>query len=131
MQNLIYFLDDDINRTEGFLSLFKDKKNVIVKCFETAESIIEELKKGEKIFALFLDHDLGGEVYVDSDREDCGMEVARFLSQSEIHSRDSIGLIVIHSWNIPAANRMFQLLRDSLYNVTYKPFSVKDFSKFL
>ena len=48
-----------------------------------------------------LDHDLGGEIYVDSSRPDCGMEVVRWLCASR-RDRFEKTLFIIHSHNAEA-----------------------------
>ena len=68
---------------------------------------------------IFLDHDLGGEVYVDSDIENCGMEVVRWFEEVR---PDFKGMIIIHSWNAPAAYDMEARLSRAGYTVRRTPF---------
>ena len=52
-----------------------------------------------------LDHDLGGEVYVDVGRDDCGMEVVRWLAREpRRHLRKA--RFTVHSHNMAAAFEM-------------------------
>lgn len=69
-----------------------------------------------------LDHDLGGKVFVDSNREDCGMEVVRWI----MRNRPFIGRVIVHSWNEPAARRMVADLRRRDYAVSYAPFGASE-----
>lgn len=62
--------------------------------------------KGEAFDMVFLDHDLGGEVFVDSSREDCGMEVVRFMEEH----KPSAGRVVVHTMNPAAGQQMEQAL---------------------
>lgn len=105
----IYILEDSIHR----IALFK-KYIPNGKYFTEAHEMIKALSNlpaDEHIDILFLDHDLGGEVYVDSSREDCGMEVARWLAiQRLVNPPINIKHIVVHSWNIPAARKMTECL---------------------
>jgi hypothetical protein len=86
----------------------------------TAEECIEEIHKMEDIDILFLDHDLGNEVYVDSEREDCGMEVVRWM----IEKQPIVRTIIVHSMNTPAAQNMVAALRDARYNAHAIPFPI-------
>jgi len=67
---------------------------------------------------VFLDHDLGGEVYVESGREDCGMEVVRWI----IENRPQIDMIIVHTWNVPAGRNMVAYLMAAGYRTEYRPF---------
>jgi hypothetical protein len=67
---------------------------------------------------LFLDHDLGGEEHVDSNREDCGMEVVRWMSKNKV----DVGEVIIHSHNVIAAEKMRLSLEEAGYNVRAIPF---------
>jgi len=111
----IIFLDDDIQRWHRFRSKVPQAVHV-----ETAETCIKSIQATAVINWLFLDHDLGGEAYVKSYREDCGMEVVRYLC-SEDRSQ-SIHNIVVHSHNTPAALEMFNKLIDAGYKTQLVPF---------
>ena len=106
---MIFFLDDSVDRTRVF------KREVIwAKCATTAQEMIDLLVAAtDPILMVFLDHDLGGEVYVDSSREDCGMEVVRWIERNQ----PKVGQFVVHSYNIPAAKEMEQRLRAIGYDV--------------
>lgn len=111
----IIFLDDDHQRWYRFQAKIPQAVRV-----ETAEECIQLIKDSPDIDWLFLDHDLGGEAYVKSTREDCGMEVVRFLCADE--RTKSINKIVVHSHNTVAALEMFNKLKDAGYNVRLVPF---------
>ncbi len=68
----VLFMDDDARRVEVFLD--RCPEAVWVK---SAEACIARLKDGWD--EVHLDHDLGGERYVDPNRDDCGMAVVRWL----------------------------------------------------
>lgn len=110
----VFFLDDDPERTKKFL-----KTIPYARCFSTAQSIIAELKEGVEIDFLFLDHDLGGKTFVDSNTEDCGMEVVRYL----LANKRKIGLIVVHTCNTYAGTLMTERLEDASYLVVREPFT--------
>ena len=109
----VFFLDDDPERTKKFLEHFPSAR-----CFSTAASIVAELKEGVEIDFLFLDHDLGGETFVKSDREDCGMEVVRHL----LTNKRKIGFIVVHTHNTYAGMLMTERLENGGYLVVREPF---------
>lgn len=91
---------------------------------DSAAQIIADLnEKGLEYDVIFLDHDLGGETFVSSQREDCGMEVVRHLEKNPdlVNSRT---LIVVHSLNIHAGLEMVsKLLNAGFYNTFYVPFT--------
>ena len=114
---MILFLDDDHNRINKFRASVP-WANIV----ETAQDMISLLKKctenKEHIEMLFLDHDLGGEQFVNSDRPDTGMEVVRWIAIN----KPKIDQIVVHSCNPPAAYRMEDELKDLGYDVLRIPF---------
>lgn len=111
----IIFLDDDHQRWYRFQSKIPNSVRA-----ETADECIRLIRDSTKIDWLFLDHDLGGEAYVNSTREDCGMEVVRFLCADNLPK--TISNIVVHSHNTVAALEMFNKLKDAGYNVRLVPF---------
>lgn len=120
----VIFLDDDEYRTalaRKRLTLANKEGRYDAVFTKTAEETIAELKKEGHIMVLSLDHDLGGQVFVGTEREDCGMEVVRFIesNQSVINK---IGRVDIHSWNIPAAEEMENRLQRLGLKVTRSPF---------
>jgi ActR/RegA family two-component response regulator len=113
----ILFLDDDQRRKRTFRSNFPSAKIV-----STASETIHQLMTDE-YNVVFLDHDLGGEVYVDSDREDTGMEVVRWIADN----RPNIEKVFIHSCNKDAAAKMHSSLRQAEYDSSLMPFPRIDF----
>jgi CheY-like chemotaxis protein len=80
---------------------------------KTAEDAILQLKAMNEWGIVSLDHDLGGEVFVDSDREDCGMEVVRWI----VKNNPAIRRINIHTANHMAAPQMIASLIHAGYEV--------------
>ncbi len=111
----ILFLDDNESRLNQADNFFGGEELYLPR---TAESAIFFLSKGLSWDLVMLDHDLGGEIFVGSDREDCGMEVVRYIERA----LPEIEEIIIHSWNAPAANEMRSRLTKQGYNVDYRPF---------
>lgn len=111
----ILFLDDDEGR-QAFMrrELVGHKATHVT----TARQAIDELERNDDYDIVFLDHDLGGEVFVDSGREDTGMEVVRWLAQNP----RNIGRVVVHTLNPPARENMVCLLERSGYRAEAHPF---------
>jgi hypothetical protein len=112
----ILFLDDDPARAELFLSRYPQAVWV-----QTAEQCI--LRLTEAWSQVHLDHDLGGEHFVDSSRSDCGMEVVRWLC-GEFREQLRDTRFIIHSHHVDAAEQMVWSLYDAGYHAAYRPFSV-------
>ena len=112
------FLDDDPDRAERFSRIYPHASWVA-----TSSDCIEMLSQKWDIVSL--DHDLGGETYVDSEREDCGMEVVRWLSENKPEHLQNTHFIV-HSMNADAALDMLNALKTAGYNCTYRPFIFLD-----
>lgn len=109
----ILFLDDDPARQKIFQSNCPSATIVATsaECINKLTNAVWDI--------VFLDHDLGGEIFVDSNREDTGMEVARWLSVN----KKEIGQIIVHSHNPAGAANMSSLLKASGYNTLEVPFS--------
>lgn len=100
----------------------KDEDRQATIWVQTAEEAIGVLKDYmPALRRIYLDHDLGGRQFVHSSREDCGMEVVRFLEKQDAKKLEGCE-IVVHTWNTPAGLRMEQRLRHAGYKVNYKPF---------
>jgi len=112
----ILFLDDDPDRARAFLLRRPEALWV-----QTAEECIARL--AEVWDQVHLDHDLGGEVFVDSNRPDCGMEVIRWLC-NEPPERFGNTLFIVHTYNAEAGETMVKSLRESRYEAIYRPFGV-------
>ena len=92
----ILFLDDDPDRARAFLGRHPEAVWV-----QTAGECIARL--AESWDQVHLDHDLGGEIFVDSSRDDCGMEVVRWLCSQPQEPLPNTWFFV-HSHNAEAAD---------------------------
>ena len=113
----ILILEDDNNR----IVKFRDKlsRHALLFVNSAADAIKLLLNEGETFDMIFLDHDLGGEVYVDSSNTNTGSEVVRWL----ISDQDRIMIqpyIIIHSLNYPAAQEMQLNLTNYGYKYVYR-----------
>lgn len=108
----ILFLDDNKYRHKTVKShLLHDEAYTV----EDAVRLLQE----KKYDAVFLDHDLGGEEMVSSDREDTGMTVAKWMVENKYETK----LVVVHSCNPGGAANMTSLLRQAGYEVVQTPFT--------
>lgn len=118
----VLVLEDNQERIDRFKSMFSG-----VTVVTTASECISRLQT-LKYTTLFLDHDLNQEAYVDSRREDCGMEVVRFLERLKIRGMFNQALLIsIHSHNVNAANAMLLALQRAGYKVSRLPFGFGEF----
>jgi hypothetical protein len=113
----VLFLDDDPARAEEFLA--RHPQAVWV---QTAGQCIARL--AECWDEVHLDHDLGGEIFVDPAREDCGMEVVRWLCRDDRSTLRARALFVVHTHNMNAAGTMVRSLREAGYLTVYRPFGI-------
>lgn len=112
----VLFLDDDPMRAAMFLDEYPHAVWV-----QTAAECIERLE--EPWDEVHLDHDLGGEQFVDTNRGDCGMEVVRWLCLSpRPHLRAT--QFTIHSHNPIAATTMGFHMSVSGFKCEVRPFGV-------
>jgi hypothetical protein len=108
------FLDDDPQRAAAFAAARPGAVWVT-----TAEECRARLE--EPWDEVHLDHDLGGEHFVDQSRDDCGMEVVRWLS---LHPRPHLRgtRFFVHSHNPAAATMMAMQMMLNGYRVEVRPF---------
>lgn len=115
----ILFLDDDPDRAARFRA--RRESAVWV---QTAGECLERLRR-ESWDEVHLDHDLGGEHFVDPDREDCGMAVVRWLCGADRgHLKGT--RFVIHTHNPTAAQVMVFHLQVMGFDVQVCPFGSND-----
>lgn len=106
------FLDDCPNRCKSFRSNFPFATIV-----NDADSCIEQLKS-QAWDQVFLDHDLGGTTYQDTNEKNSGSEVVRWI----VENKPVVGLFVCHSLNGPARQNMFHSLKGAGFRVCEIPF---------
>lgn len=123
----ILFLDDNdlrIQATENkFCEVQPSDSISSLTCVTTAEDTINKLQDGTKWDFISLDHDLGGNTFMDSNREDTGMEVVRWITRN-MKAKEYDGVIRVHSWNVPAGKRMTETLKMYGFKCYYEPFNV-------
>jgi len=109
----ILFLDDSEERQKIFRSEFPHAH----RCTIAADAIFN-LGFGEWDLVL-LDHDLGKEIYADSNGENTGAEVTRWI----LKNKPTIKRVVVHSFNPSGAEVMLKNLIEAGYNPIYAPFN--------
>ena len=110
----ILFLDDDIRRMRVFRRCHPRAVWV-----QTARECIKRIFLPWDIISL--DHDLGGQTYVDPQRKDCGMEVVRYILMNRPACLAKTRFIV-HSQNQFAATMMAEALSSAGYSCEWEPF---------
>ena len=125
---MILFMDDDPNRAAlAYQRWSKERCNRTLWCLTAAEAIDVLRNYVNELEEVHLDHDLGGETYVDIRREDCGMEVVRWLEQRHRTPKlDFVGYtkinFIVHTHNIPAGLKMQDRLQKLGLTVKFTPF---------
>ncbi len=112
----ILFLDDDPERAQIFQGMYPQAHWV-----QTVEDCVDHLDRPWDL--VYLDHDLGGEKFVDLSRDDCGMAVVRWLTQTQRpHLKQT--RFIVHSHNSQAAQIMVMQLEASGYRADATPFTL-------
>jgi len=113
----IFILDDMVDRQQ-FLSYAvskvygSDSYCIIADSFDNAIKVFEEHKEFD---VMFLDHDLGGRVYVDSSDLNTGYQVAKYMVENNITSKE----IIVHSLNPAGVQNMLAILPKHAKYVPY------------
>jgi hypothetical protein len=118
----LLFLDDDPRRAETFLNENPEAVWVttVAECLERMSESWDEVH---------LDHDLGGQRFVDMNQVDCGMEIIRWMcKEPRAHLHDT--LFFVHTHNSVAGLLMVLQMRSSGYNAEFRPFGF-DIAKLL
>ena len=126
----VLFLDDDMTRWSQFPAVLRHKGVNLTMVSEAEEAIAEMEQKQFNL--IFLDHDLGGQVFVDNTKFVTGLKVARWLEEHPEYL-SKVMKVVIHSMNPVGSADMLNCLGTKgiilpwhllLYNsvdIPYKP----------
>ena len=110
----ILILEDSPERQKKFRS-----KIPCATIVDTAEACIQQLQQADEPWDwIFLDHDLGGEIFVDTDNKNTGSEVVRWICAN----KPEIKKVIIHSLNHDAAHYMAMDLIAAEYDALARPF---------
>ena len=127
---MILFLDDSPERAVlAYERMPVKSREETIWCRTAEEAIVTLWDYRDRLDAVHLDHDLGGQEYVNTSREDCGMEVVRYLEKMsrdkpEEFKKLKAARFVIHSWNDHAGPIMVERLLKIGLNVEYRPFGM-------
>ena len=113
----ILILEDNLLRIEKFKELFKNQELRIVQNVEDAITFC----LSEEFQIMWLDHDLEGKIWEDSNKENTGYQFIKWLVDNE-KQRNS--LIYIHSMNPIGASKMLNYLKDNGYDGIWIPFNL-------
>ena len=124
VRNRRLFLDDCAERAAlAYERMSKDDRDNTI-WTQTVSDTISALDTYRSVLTqVSLDHDLNGRTYVHSDREDCGMEVVRWLVKQKVSDFDGC-IFVIHTWNEIAAPKMYNKLKNKGFKVKCQPFGM-------
>lgn len=118
MTQRVLFLDDSTERLELARAAFE------CTTVDTAARAIAELRRvhelGEAFDVVYLDHDLGDQFMIAAGTPGHGGDVVDWIVQHE----PRIELVVIHSMNAPAAERMHASLTRAGYSARRVPFTM-------
>jgi hypothetical protein len=103
----VFILEDDLNRMETFNKVLKDHRICHAETVEDAKVLFE---KEQPFDLILLDHDLGGEMFVNSDLPNTGFQFTKFLAERKASVSKS--QIIFHTMNRPGAEKMYYYLRD-------------------
>jgi CheY-like chemotaxis protein len=109
---VILILEDDVKRLEKFAETFHNTGYTIYMTDEVHQCI--EILQKHKVDLAYLDHDLGGKVMVDPDKEPTGYHVAKWLEQNPDRAPR---LVFVHSLNPQGSKSMATALR-TIHNTT-------------
>lgn len=116
----ILILEDNDFRVALFKSYF-DSLDHKVWYEKTANGAIDVLTANADMDLIFLDHDLGDDVFVDSKREDTGASVARWMVSSGFNPDVSV---TVHSLNPNGQANILSILRNNGFSFVYaNPFT--------
>jgi CheY-like chemotaxis protein len=115
---IIFLLEDNQSRVDTILNNWRSFTTVV-----HADSYYHALSKFDSSIAydlIMLDHDLGGEIYVDISEDNTGTHFAKWMARNY---RFKDVPIIIHSHNPVGAENMQEILIDGDFtNVTQLPF---------
>jgi len=105
----IFILEDNDDRIKFFKWYFKNPEYEVfyVKDVDEAKVIFTI---NQPFDIILLDHDLGDEVYVDSNEVNTGYQFAKFIAEKDLAK----SFIIIHSLNIVGAENMKVVLKTAM-----------------
>lgn len=111
MKTSVFFLEDNPHRYVYFNKWIENKLDEfeLVTATEADEAI--EIMRARKHFdVVFLDHDLGGKVFVNSNDENTGYQVAKFMKRNG----NTFNQLIIHSQNPAGADNINHIFPEAM-----------------
>lgn len=101
----VFILEDDPNRMKIF------RRNLIGHPISHADNVHDAKKilSGKKFDYIFLDHDLGGKTYVDSNDPNTGYQLAKWIASKSIPYQR----LIVHSLNTVGAQNIQSVIPDA------------------
>ena len=127
---MILFLDDNPQRAVlAYNRMPEGDRSDTIWCTTAEETIITLWDYRDQLSRVHLDHDLGGQQYVNTKRDDCGMEVVRYLEKISRTKPDEFSKLkdtefIVHTWNAHAGPIMVDRLKKLGLTVRYVPFGM-------
>lgn len=121
---ILLFLDNDPNRAAVHCQRLSDEdrsRTFWVRTVPETIKVFEDYR--ERLEEASLEYDLGEEPNAHPSRDDCGLEVVRYLEKAD--NRYKHIRFVIHSWNVRQAAKMVSRLKDAGYTVEAAPFGTR------
>jgi len=111
----ILILEDNPIRIEKFKQLLRNQELFICETVNAAKEacLLNDFQ------TMLLDHDLGNQLWVDSNEENTGYTFVKWLIDNESQKQ---ALCYIHSMNFVGANRMMNYLLDNGRDAIWRPF---------
>ena len=125
---MILFLDKDPQRAAlAYNRMSEADRGNTVWC-RTVEEAVSTLRD-YPLTRVHLEHDLGDEQYANTKRDDCGMEVVRFLEkwhreEPETFVKFKDTRFIVHTWNDHAGPIMLERLLKIGLSTELKPFGM-------
>jgi len=111
----ILILEDNQDRINKFKSALKNQDLYIAEDVQHAK----EHCNFNEFSVIFLDHDLGNKMWVNSNEENTGYQFVKWLIKNDLQKNS---LFYIHSMNPIGANKMFNLLKDNGWDGIWIPY---------
>jgi len=117
----VLVLEDDFNRLRVFEKHLSKLLDTKIYYFLDARDAIDFINSNPTIIIdeMYLDHDLGGEIFVDVNEENTGSYFVKFMKEKNI----KVKYVVIHSMNPAGVNNMRDIL-ESYNGVTNKLYTI-------
>ena len=112
MKCYIFVLEDNLSRIALFYQLLHRKfPRMEITHTEFAEEAKKLILKKSYWDIVLLDHDLGGQSYVDSENENTGYQFLKFFKEKEI----KFGQLIYHTQNPAGGHNMLSIMPEGRY----------------